>query len=517
MDEFLQYNEIIYGHYPNNHWNVFNEGPGLYDLNIYNSGLILPLRSYYYMGVTPALYYYPLFLIWKHPMSARFTGIVFLFLQAALLARIVRFRREYLFFGLLAFFPYLFQHLVETGLVGLQIVCLLGIYLLLRGWFEEPSWRRAMGIAGLTFLGVWTKLSFLWYGPALGLIAAGFAWENRRELADRKRLRRYVTQAAVAVAVLLTVLSVLFLSTDPHDSDRYPYWDQLFGSSYGSSYTVVELLDFERLRSLPVFDTVWNPWRGAERVFDPPSDLAWGILYSALLYGAAPLLWGVLTWAGWPGWRRVVRRAILAYVGFWLTVLMVFLNKEAWAMHHTVLAYPFLILSFLIPLEAIRDGATADGRLRELRRATAIGLSVLLAANAYYFALLPSRTIDPENHPSRIALNARLADGELAGEYVYVALDWGMYFYQALYGHRDQSVLYVSPLTPSRAGALEDLKARTGRKLLFLYHPRLPGHDLQALSRYFRVVPCDLTGKKSDDADDWRVLIEEDGAPDVCL
>ncbi len=82
MDEFLQYNEIIYGHYPANNLNSFNEAADLYDLNLYNTGLILPLRCYYYMGVLPALYYYPLFLVWQDPLSARFLGIVFIFLQA---------------------------------------------------------------------------------------------------------------------------------------------------------------------------------------------------------------------------------------------------------------------------------------------------------------------------------------------------------------------------------------------------------------------------------------------------
>jgi len=517
MDEFLQYNEIIYGHYPNNNLNVFNEAPGLYDLNVYNTGVVLPLRCYYYMGVVPAIVYYPLFLVWQHPMSARFSGILLLIVQAALLARIVRFRVEYLFLGLLIFFPYLFQHLVETGLVGLQIACLLGTYLLLRRWFDEPTWRRALGMAVLVFLGIWTKLSFLWYAPALTVIAAGFAWDNRRRPFDRRRLVSYLRQGAAAVAVLLILLSVLFLATDPGNPERYPYWEQLFGSDHGPSHSVAAFLDLEGLRSLPVFDTLWNPWRAAERVFDPPSEKPRALVYSFVLYAAAPLLWIILIVQGWPESRSVVRRSALTYAGFWLTVLMIFLSKEAWAMHHTVLAYPFLILGFLISLEGIRDGAMADGRPRNYRRTMVIVMSVLLVTNGYYFVSLPSLRIDPENHPSRIALNARLADGRLAGKYIYVVLDWGMYFYQALYGHRDQSVLYVAPLTPPRARALAELKTRTGRKLLFLYHPRLPGHDLQALRRQFRVVPCDLTGKKGADGDDWLVLIEEEGADDVCL
>ena len=494
MDEFLQYNEIIYRYYPNNRLNTFDERPGLYDLNVLGSGLVLPLRCYDYMGVVPALYYFPLFAIWKDPASARFTGIVFLFLQSLLLARIVRFKSEYLFLGLVCFFPYLFQHLVETGLVGLQIVCLLGIYLLLGRWFGTPTWRRAIGIASLVFLGVWTKLSFLWYGPALLWVAGGFAWQSRGRWLARERRRDAALQAAVGAAVLLALLSVLFASTGPADPGRYPYREQVFGSPYGARHGVSELLDSVHLRSLPVFDRLWNPWRAAERVFDPPADLPWALVYSACLYAAGPLLWLVLARNGWTQPRRLILRALWVYVAFWLTLAMVFLNKEAWAMHHTLLAYPFLVLSLLISLEAVREGGFSHGRAGYYRRVVAVAVSAFVALNSYYYVLLPRQKVDPENDASRIRLNARLADAGLARGYFYVVLDWGVYFYQALYGHRDQSVLYVSPLTPARARELRKLQARTGRKLLFLYNPRLPGHDPGAVDRYFRVIPCDLLG-----------------------
>lgn len=517
MDEFLQYNEISYRYYPNNRLNTFDEKPGLYDLDVFGSGLVLPLRCYDYMGVVPALYYFPLFAIWKDPISARFTGIVFLFLQSLLLARIVRFRSEYLFLGLLCFFPYLFQHLVETGLVGLQIVCLLGIYLLLSRWFETPTWRRTIGVAGLVFLGVWTKLSFLWYGPALLWLAAGFAWESRARWLERERRRGAALQATLGAAVLLALLSVLFASTDPADPGRYPYLEQVFGSLYSARHGVSQLLDIVRLLSLPVFDTLWNPWRAAERVFAPPADLPWALVYSASLYAAAPLLWLVLARSGWTQPRRLILRALWAYVAFWLTLLMVFLNKQAWAMHHTLLAYPFLVLSFLISLEAVRDGALSCGRAKYYCRVVAVGVAAFVVLNSYYFLSLPRQKVDPENDASRIRLNARLADAELSRDYFYVVLDWGFYFYQALYGHRDQSVLYVSPLTPARARELGKLQARTGRKLLFLYNPRLPGHDPGAVDRYFRVIACDLLGDGSPGANAWRVLIEEDGAAEVCF
>jgi hypothetical protein len=164
----------------------------------------------------------------------------------------------------------------------------------------------------------------------------------------------------------------------------------------------------------------------------------------------------------------------------------------------------------------LRDAALAQGARERFRKVAATVLAAFVALNSYYFVRLPHQRVPPENDPSLSRLNARLADAELARRYLYVALEWGVYFYQALYGHRDQGVLYVAPLTAERARRLEQLAVSTGRKLLFLYHPRLQALEPQAADRYFRVVPCDLLGEGSADDGSWQVLIQEDGAAEVC-
>jgi len=518
MDEFLQYNEIIYSHYPDNSLNSYNEAPDLYDLNVYNSGLILPLRSYYYMGVLPALYYYPLFLAWQDPLSARFLGIVFLFLQAIVLGRIVSIRSGYLFITLLLFFPYLFQHVVETGMVGPQILCLLMVYLMLLRWSQRRKWIYPIGIAVFSFLGIWVKLSFLWYGPAILVLVLQQILENRRWLLRRGDLRRLLGQSAIGLAVLLILLSVLFLSTDPADSSIFPYWDELVDSPNGESLGLAELFDPSVLTRMEIYSTLWNPLRATERVLDPSGVNGWSIFYSTLLYTITPLLWLLVLLMNRGGTKKLLWRSVVLYLCFWLTVLIIFSNRMVWSMHHTILAYPFLILSFLTVLVVLRN---MPPRLLDpvgYQRLLLVGLVAFIVLNSYYFAVFSKQHTVAENDPSRIELNAQLRDADLARSHMYVVLDWGMYFYQALYGHPEQSVLYIEPMTADEMQELEALREKTGRRVLILYHPDLPGHNrLWALIERFKLVSCNLTGDSETAGTPWQVMIEEDVAGEFCL
>jgi hypothetical protein len=504
MDEFLQYNEIIYGHYPANNLNTFNEAAHLYDLNLYNSGLILPLRCYYYMGVLPALYYYPLFLVWQDPLSARFLGIIFLFLQAMVLCRILGIRTGYLYLSLLLFFPYMFLHVAETGMVGPQILCLLVIYMLVLRWFQTFKPVYPIGIALYSFLGIWVKLSFLWYGPALLAILFHQLYENRHRLCSRDVVKKFAGHAGTGLVVLLLLLSVLFLSTDPADPTVFPYWDELVKSGDGEG--------------LELYSTLWNPMRATENVMTPADENLWSSVYSSLLYAVTPVLWLLLLLLDRRGPKVLLWRSVVLYGCFWLTILMIFRTSSAWSMHHTILAYPFLILSFLSALVALRSLPVRVLERRHYRRLLLVGLCVFIVLNGHPFTVFSRQQIVPENEPSRIELNAALKTAELARGNMYVVLDWGMYFYQALYGHPQQSVLYIEPMGPGQLQELVQLREQSGRRVLVLYHPDLPGHNgLAAMIRRFGLVSCNLTGNSDAAGNTWQVMIEEDLAGEFCL
>lgn len=141
MDEFCHYHPIISRHYKYNVLNTFRENCRGYDLSFLNTGLVLPLRAYAYEGSSSSLYYYPLFLIWKDPRSARFLGLLFLLVQSLLLARIFNQRYEYTLLFLLCFFPYFFQHLVDTGPINFTTTSIFLLYWLMIKWLDTFKFK----------------------------------------------------------------------------------------------------------------------------------------------------------------------------------------------------------------------------------------------------------------------------------------------------------------------------------------------------------------------------------------
>ena len=182
MDEFSSYQVIICAHYKNAHLNTFRESCGRSDLNVLNTGLFLPLREYEYIGSITSLYYYPVFLMWKSPVSARFMGIIFLLIQAIILSKIFKIKIEYIFLGLVAFFPYFFQHIVDTGVVGFQITLTYAAYYFLTRWFEKINLKYILIVSLLLFLGIWAKLTFVFFLPGLSLIFLQLLIKNRKSI-----------------------------------------------------------------------------------------------------------------------------------------------------------------------------------------------------------------------------------------------------------------------------------------------------------------------------------------------
>jgi hypothetical protein len=418
---------------------------------------------------------------------------------------------------LLVFFPYLFQHLVETGMVGMQILCLLVTYWLIRVWFSTPRLDVAIAVALVTFVGIWTKLSFGWYAPALLVLVLATAYEHRLQFRNKRPLLKILGHGLIGLAILVALSSVLFLSTDPRYPTVRPYWDLAFNSPYSETHSLRQLLQIDNLRRLELWGTLWNPLRATERVFQPDRHVGWSILYSTFLYGAAPLLWVLMAIRDSRASRASIVRSMTLYGCFLITLYMVFRIKESWGMHHTLLAYPFLILSVAVAIEGTRS-LSAERPLRpRFRTVAAAFLVAFVGLNAYAFSIFPSQKVDVENDASRIEINERLQDPAMAENYFYVVIDWGMYFYQGLYGPPSQSVLWVSPTTLVEVTALKRLQAEYGRKFLFIYHPDLSAHNLPLLQRYFDVRPCKLTSTVDPDGSDWIVLIEVGGEDNVCL
>ena len=89
-----------------------------------------------------------------------------------------------------------------------------------------------------------------------------------------------------------------------------------------------------------------------------------------------------------------------------------------------------------------------------------------------FYAQTWSFPIKRHDDPSKIIVNEILDDPLLAETYFYVAVDWGMYSYQALYGPKNQSVIYIEPFrTQEHVRRIRELTVQTGKKALFIAMP----------------------------------------------
>lgn len=178
-----------------------------------------------------------------------------------------------------------------------------------------------------------------------------------------------------------------------------------------------------------------------------------------------------------------------------------------------LLAYPFLILSIAWTMRALL-AHDSQRWLHALRRGTGIAwIGAMVAFNLVLWATFSLQPIRPSDHPSKLLVHEMLSDHALARRYLTVVIDWGMYYYQGLYGDRDQSVIYVEPLqTAGQLSAVRAVAERTGRKLLFVFNAEDGISNIPLIRSSLRVGRC--TAVPRDGA--WQVIAEPSNVDDAC-
>ena len=538
MDEFIHYHPLLCHYYPGNLLNTFRGGCSIYDLNVLNTGIILPLRSFYYSGSFPALYYLPLFLLWRSPISARWMGLLFILIQSVLLSKLYKRRLPAVFASLLVFFPYLFQHMVDTGPVAYQITTVYLSAYLFRRWHEKGSNLAAVTAGLILFLGLWTKLTELWLLPGIGVLFVFSFLEHKGNLLDLRPAvqwlsglfqlpppglpplqrgsatepavsaprSRFMAQLVLFLCTFIALSGVLLLSTSPSDPAVHPLIKQLNDSEHRE---IPEIDD--EFWSIPIVRAFVNPLEATQRIYQvtAPGSLAYA--YDAFIY-LGPLMLLFLAMLRRPRrWGRIVRGLIL-YVAFLLTAAIVLATKQSWAMHHAILSFPFLILCAFEGLECFRVEKKPHW-IEGLARKAFVVAYILL--NAAWFLLFPIQHVQIFNDGSKTTVNHLLQNPVLAERYFYVVLDWGMYYYQGLYGADGQSVLYMRELRDkSQIQSLKTLADEHKRKLLFILDSKESSSDLGLIRTSFNLVRCEAIGEQAV----WQVILEKDTGPgNPCL
>lgn len=499
MDEFIFYNKLACFFRP---FSIVDEACSVFDLNFLNTGLILPLRTYHYAGSFPSFYYLPLFLLWKSPLSARFLGYLFLLGGGVILARMFRVSLKHIIIALLLLFPYAFQHLVDTGPIGFHILSVYIYVFLLERWTRTLRWRYVLAIATMLFLGIWIKLSYFWFLPAFGILLAISFAENPWLLKHAIHRCRVLIQGGVALLLASTAVGVLLMSTDPHNPQRMPLWEEIRQSEVRS---VRELVRGEWMLS-GIVAALQNPMEATQRVYDvAPRGFTAGI-YSVLLYGVVPfgLLLAFLLRLPLHPVRR--RWSLYYYCAFLLTVAMVTRTRGAWAMHHAILTYPFLILALLSLIAAYREGG--EGRWKwYAARSWSVIFGCFLILNVLFYIRTPFQHVHATEHPSKQVIHAILQRPDIARKYIAVVVDWGMYYINGPYGDREQMVLWWWGMRhEDQVQSLREIAQQYGRKVLFVYMQENTAADIPLIQRSFSLIPCHATIP----SDPWQMVAEYD-------
>ena len=199
---------------------------------------------------------------------------------------------------------------------------------------------------------------------------------------------------------------------------------------------------------------------------------------------------------------------------FLITFVAIYLTPAARLVHHAVMTISFLLISASYLLSHVQEEkALYPLQFKFYKKIGIVWLVFFVLINLSLFITFTSQSIRPINDPSLKNINRVLSDEQLAKDYFYVAIDWGIYYYQGLYGPKEQSVLYIEPLkTEKQISTLQALADENGRKLLFVmmrdpnFVITLPeeSSDRTMVQKKLGLVECKIIDKNSP----WTIWLE---------
>jgi hypothetical protein len=430
QDEFLPYHQIYCSTFPE-----ASKSPYCAAFNLQIAGIELPLRSWWYIGITPSIFYYPLYKIWPHYLSARLLGFGSLLLFAWLLARFAAI--PFAAAGILAvgFFPIAFQTVIDTGPVCFHLILCLLLPLLFR---KKLNIGWAMILGQLVFVAIQHKPLFGLLLPAILIVSM---WEMK------------------GLSLKRPVLPVLFFI-----ATSSTLWYLQLRVPQGMTYQ--ELIQIVSGTTKP-WDFVgqWDHFRGYASpylsAFEKFAHQCFVYLerWSALTGAVWVVLVGILVWG-----RKISRNAEITF--YFLCSMLAFLtlnlSLRSSQGHHFVLAVPYLLVAVAIAWRSLFQ--------KKADIAIAV-LSVFLLLNG----ALTFKTLRLEKpileSPSKMALFEEYKNSPEAKSHLSVALDWGIYYLFALYGPQEQLIIPVDELkTQAVADEIQRISRATNRPVCYYSH-----------------------------------------------
>ncbi len=459
MDEFVQYHGIICHEYPLNKLNVFNESCSKYDLAIFDN-VFMPLRSYEYIGNFLGILYYPLLKLWPSPNSARFFGLMMLVIQAFFIYRTFRIDIIIAWSILVLFMPYAFQHVVDTGPVAFQTTSIIFICYLAQKWvvliesgWSKYSWLYPLLIGIVIFLGIWVKLFYIILIPAI-LAMILYFFVIKKKFWITTNLKTIIRDTALLV-VAATLPTFTLLSATDRGGNKY---FKVLTDADSTPFANTDALK-EHFFNLSKYFT--NPLQTTHRIFEVTQSVT---LDGILLVGLVLSFIAISIWRIYSE-KKEIRFIVLNITLFIATLFIMLYIQKVWAMHHVILAVPFLILAIFSIISQLNK-----------RKILLIYFIFFICVNIHLYYFINKQTPLPYCHPSLVKINEQL-NKHFSNDYIFVVVNWGMYYLKGLYGNKNQCVLFMEPFDETNALFLQELKATTKRKIMiigradFLYNP----------------------------------------------
>lgn len=501
MDEFIHFSNLSCLFYKYNGLNSFREACGGYDLfdPIFHASL--PIRTFAYSGSFGSLYYLPFFLLWRNPISARFAGMFFLILEAFLLSKAFNFKFRWSWIFLLLFFPYFYQHLADTGPVGFQIFTVIAIYFLERKWLENAKLRYPLTIVLLLFLAIWIKPVFVWLVPGILFYTLTEFYLNWRTI--KPKIETYLWQFGLAIMIFAAAM-YYFLSF--RDMGGHYAWLEIAKGAKGRPLDF--LLDINSLRTSRLYSSLVNPLEATQRAFEVIKPNFLSKSYGLVFYILTPLL--LTIFYGIKKEKNFLLRSAAFFLGFIASEFFAFRSVDSWAMHHFVLGLSFLALGYGLFLSYFLKKQFS----RKLKTFFYLLIGLFIILNTYYFVIFPTQSVQSWDDRSKIKVNKVLSDPVLAQNYFYIVVDWGMYYYQALYGDINQSVLYLEPFNQKeQLTEIYDLTSQYKRKIAIIYRENTASFDNPVIQSITGLEECKLI----DDDSVWKIKLQGSAGDNICL
>jgi len=442
MDEFLPYHVISCDYYPNAELHTLREPcDSSYDLNLWGFTL---KRAYLYVGSWSSWLYYPFFLLIPHPISHKLLGAIFFVIILWLATRLEQdhSKQSWWLLRLAISFPILYQLVFDTGPVRWGLLVLFSAPLLIKCIQQQRhiifnlAIQLFLGI--IIFLAVEDKPFFLYLLPSLICVCLAYNWTNIKDTV------KLLGNTILAVVIFVTLTAIYLFAAKVGEVSYFEYLSGVSGAydrSWRKAWEVVQL-NLSYLTNWYLY--AHRNWSALGFVHDVNAHLGITLLELNLF---------VL----WKARHQINRSRVL-----WLSLALM-LNtgifaymQNVWAGHHFIFSYAILFLLCNHCLNYVSCNFKQIFLLLTSVYAIFISLQFLLTQPLV------------EGSRERDRIFEYISQPEIGQNYVILHTNWGTYYQSALYGDRQQLVIYAEPMREAEVARIVEVSRWLDRGVLIV-------------------------------------------------